>query len=60
MQWSNFKWVVISTNGINHVTQVVLRLKIPPVGQNDTVCEVNVQTSNWTHRSEDLISSGSY
>ncbi len=41
----NFKWVVISTNGRNLVAQVVLRLKIPPVGRNDTVCEASLQTS---------------
>jgi len=29
----------------NLVAQVVLRLKIPPVGRNDTVSKVTLQTS---------------
>jgi hypothetical protein len=33
-QWSNLPR--------NLVAQVVLRLKIPPAGRNDTVCEVNL------------------
>ncbi len=51
----NFKWVVISTGGRNLVAKVVFRFKIPPVGQNDSVCEVNLQMPKSRVTSDRLI-----